>query len=249
MAAYTQTWLPVVRRRGDIVGLFAIASHTFDGTETSYALAAGSVPVKLFTVPTIPNETKIQSYMGAQFAVAEDSNEAWCSYAEFVPISWVAPGARWSMPVVGGGLTKSDGALIDGLYNGLTASIAAPSWSAPTVTTPATATWEAAVPTLSNTAGIRYFDFNWVSAFQASFPTSEPAFITVSSNPGAGYLKAIVLAGGNQMVGAITQTNVRIVNITQVAPPAGLYAFGFNVNDRHGNITAVTFNLTITDPA
>ena len=116
--------------------------------------------------------------------------------------------------------------------------------SAPTVSTPASLTWDASVP-FSNAPALQFFDFNWVNLFALSTPTVEPAMITVTSNPAG--LAASVLAGAQPLLNTIVYNTVRITKLPGAPLATGAYAFVFAIYDKKGNAAvSATLNLTVT---
>lgn len=250
IANQTQSFLPVLTKGGRAVGLFAITPTAFAGTETTFTLSVGAaVPIMKITPSNQqPFLTRLPFYMAAVFNTVDEFNERWKSNSEFIPIDWVLPQTNWLQATVGPDYLKSTpGILLNALMFGNSTSISvSTTTSAPTVTTPASLAWTANAP-FSSQNGIRFVDFNWVSAFAASFPTLEPAYIQITTNPGTNDVKAFVVQSGNQAANAgITQNTIRIVKVLQRAIATGVKAFTFTIYDRKGNATAVTLNLTVS---
>lgn len=249
-----QSFLPVIVGDGEIVGLFAITPTTFDGTETTFDLsglltAGKTVNIqKISTGPAFPFLPRLSHYMGCVFTRAQEAAEAWASHLEFIPLKHILPASSWQQATLGPDtLRYVPGVMVYSLCYGNNAPIAVTTTTpAPTVNTPAALSW-AVNAAFSNQSGLRFVDFNWVAAFSVSFPTLEPAYIRVVSNPAENDVKAFVISAGNQAANAgITQNTVRLVKVIQGAVAAGARAFTFSIVDRKGNEVAVTLNLTVS---
>ena len=242
--SYTQTFLPIIKSDTKrVLGLYSIASTVFVGTETTFALAEGSVPVGLFTPE--PSIIRRQSgpFMAALPTHIDIVQQAYKGYGQYIPVESVAPANNWSVtPGAGAQLQTFDGALLYGLKYNLGTAVTLPTVGAPTVTTPAALTWDASAP-FANAPTYKYFDFNWVNLFAVSFPTLTPAFIQVTTNPAG--LSAVVIMNEQEALQGVTYNTVRIIKTGAGALATGAYAFVFNIVDRQGHNTAVTLNLTV----
>lgn len=253
-ATMPQSFLPIIVGDGEILGLYAITPTTFDGTETTFDLSGIATPGKTVSIrkistgPAMPLLPRLANYMGCVFTKAEEVAEVWTSHAEFIPLKHIMPSNTWQQATLGPDHSKYvEGVMVASLCHGNNSSISVTTTTAaPGVTTPAALAW-AVNAAFSNQNGLRFVDFNWVAAFAVSFPTLEPAYIRVVSNPAENDVKAFVISAGNQAANAgVTQNTVRLVKVIQGAVAAGARAFTFSIVDRKGNEVAVTLNLTVS---
>jgi hypothetical protein len=93
--SYLQNYLPIIdRETKKILGLYNLGSTiTFDGTETTYSLAAGPVEVEVW-VPT-PASSLIRkvnpAFMASVWGHTDVFNKAYQGYGEFVPLKDTLP--------------------------------------------------------------------------------------------------------------------------------------------------------------
>ncbi len=239
--ALNQSWLPVRSQNGSIVGFFAIANTPFVGNETTFALAAGSVPVKKVSGKDASGNGKTlykrqEELMVTDFSWSQCKNKVWESYAEFVPMSDVMPNTDWvQSPVVGGRQNNVRGLMFEGLINGRTNVIQANPGALPAVTTSAVSMVLEANAPFQNVPSQRYFDFNWVDVFSVQYPDFVPATLQILTNP-AVPLKAFLIGSAQPMNKAITLNTVRIVKTQNVQLAAGPHAFTFRVTGS-GNLS------------
>ncbi len=118
------------------------------------------------------------------------------------------------------------------------------------MTTPLAIIWEASIDYATLFGDCPFFDFNWVTLFNAK-STTKAIRIVSTSNPApiapstvspivAKVLGTPVIVGE----GVVQYNTIRIMRLDD-AVATGVYAFGFNVYDELGQVTAVTLNLTV----
>jgi hypothetical protein len=187
-----QTVLPIITAAGVIVGFFPITSTTFTGTETTFALASGTVPITTVTLPQ-KNSTPLledyrnENYMAAYWpdpATTADMDNTghpvifrnfspWRGYPEFVDgqnPKTLGYYAWWSMPATLWRLHFSKGVYLNMLTNDLDFPIPAPpSTNPPNPVTPQTLRWSCTANAESMLLDCAYFDFNWVKEFQLAY--------------------------------------------------------------------------------
>lgn len=251
-----QTVLPVVKQsNGMIMGFYAITSTTFAGTETSFTLSDGTVPLLSVTVDALnktntqdADEARVQQFMAAVWPVAKEYQLPWRGYNEFIDparpnnigyYSW------WSMPTVLWMKHFSLGTWLNSMKYGLSQyNIVAPTPGGnPPVTTPQTLEWATSIDLAAFADGCTFFDFNWIDLFQAQLandPTVQgttvvPQSIQTVSNPGGGQFKASVVQGVAGSAGptvypggGVVFNTVRILKLMDA--PAGTYTFNFLVS-------------------
>lgn len=261
-----QTLLPVMTPSGRVYGFFPIASTTFVGTETTFALAAGSVSIQSVTLPpkvqtNVYGEQRVQQFMAAVFPQATAGQAPWRGYAELVSVdnpNDVGHYAWWSMPVTSWFRHFSKGIFMDamtwsmGNYN---TGVAMPSQNPPTVSTPKTLAWACTMNLQSFAEDCSFFDFRWDTLFNASVQANPTAYgngvvplsLSTVSNPVGGIFKASVLQGdGAQVIvpgGGVMFNTVRILRLAD--PTAGTYTFNFSVSDNLGQATPAVLTLTV----
>lgn len=260
-----QTLLPVMLPSGKVYGFFPIASTTFTGAETTFALANGSVAITTVTLPpkvstNIHGENRVQQYMAAVFPTNTERTQPWRGYPELVPVdipndigyySW------WSMPVTMWFNHFGKGAFLDSMTSGMANFVpsAADEQDPPTITTPKTLEWACTMNLQAFTEECAFFDFNWVALFNAVAQADPTAFgngviplsISTVSNPATGEFKASVVQGhGGQTIvpgGGVQFNTVRILRLHD--PEAGAYVFNFAVTDNLGQSVPAVLTLTI----
>jgi hypothetical protein len=188
-----QTILPIITAAARVVGFFPIAETTFTGTETTFALPDGSVPITTVTLPpkntsNIFDEGRVQQYMAAHWpegpgtlstalvtTPAYTDLKPWLGYKELVTgdipnglgyYSW------WSMPEVHWLNHFGRGVFLESLVFNMDKYpyTAPPSPSNPTVTTPQTLRWACTADLTSFQQDCAFFDFSWTTLFQTQFP-------------------------------------------------------------------------------
>jgi hypothetical protein len=250
-----QTILPALTQDGHVRGWYPITARTFTGSETSFTLSdsgnggAGTV-VPLMTV-TQDSGRGLPQYMAAVWPSGLAANyQPWGSTLLQKPdvgyYHWYSMATESWFEHFGGG------ALIDGLLGGTLnlAVSAASNPSAPTVTTPLALTWQASIEYAMLNGDCPFFDFNWITLFNAKSATAAQR-IVVTSNPAPvapdplPYLVASVIGVPTiNTAGATIYDTIRIMKLGDEVP-AGSYAFGFTVYDELGQTTTVTLNLTV----
>lgn len=260
-----QTLLPIMMPSGKIYGFFPIAAQTFAGTETTYALAEGSVPVTTVTLPpknltNIQGEQRVEQFMVAQWSSVKESLAPWRGYAAFIDVA--VPNvlgyyAWWSMPVTSWFRHFGKGVYLDSLSVGM--ALLNPGTvptEPPTVVTPQVLTWATSMDAQSFATDCAFFDFRWDLLFETAVqadPTQQgngviPLSISTVSNPPGGFFKAsVVQGGGGQTIvpgGGVVFNTVRILRLQDPAP--GTYTFDFAVSDNLGRTTPAVLTLTVT---
>lgn len=253
-----QTLIPIVQPTGRIFGFFPIAEHTFEGTETTYTLSQGSIPITTVTLPSMVqtnhNDARVQQYMAAQWPDSEEALAPWKGYSELVAVndnntlgfySW------WSMPVTSWfhhfGVGSYIGSLMQGMSN---FSFVPTTGNPPDVTTPQSLEWACTLNMASFASDCSFFDFQWPALLEAQLqadPTTEgstviPLSIQVTSNPEGGFFKASVLQGlGGQTIvpgGGVMFNTIRILRLQD--PTAGTYVFDFSVSANINGVVMTT---------
>lgn len=189
-----QTILPIITAAGVVMGFFPITSTTFDGTETSFTMASGTVPITTVSLPEknklsyLDDQYRNELYMAAMWPdPITDANMTntghkvifrnfapWRGYPEFVDgqkpkalgyYSW------WSMPATLWRHHFGVGTYLNALTNDLDFPIPTPpSTNPPTPVTPQTLRWACTANAETMLIDCAYFDFNWVKEFQLNFP-------------------------------------------------------------------------------
>jgi hypothetical protein len=256
------------------MGFYAITTTTFNGSETSFNLADGSVPLMSVTTDpynttnvTDPDEARVSQFMAAVWPETKEYQLPWRGYSAFVDPSVpndIGFYSWWSMPTVSWFKHFGYGTYLQSMKYGLgQVNVVAPTPpSGPSVTTPQALTWEATVDLQAFAPECSFYDFNWVTLFQLQptfDPTQEgntviPANISTVSNPNGGALKAVVVQGiagsaGPTVYpgGGVVYNTVRILRLAPVT--AGAYAFTFAISYTNGGEALsvnATLNLTIT---
>jgi hypothetical protein len=255
-----QTILPIITTKGAVKGFFPIASTTFTGTETTYALSQGDVPITTVTLPpknvsNIFDEGRVQQYMGAYWPDGPGTLDTalvtiptysdlspWLGYRELVTAdipnglgyySW------WSMPEVHWINHFSRGVFLESMmFNMEDYPYVPQTTTPPPVTTPATLRWATTVNLASFAADCSWFDFNWVALFKTSYPPTDdglnnfvPLSIVTDTNPAGGFFKASVVQGQGQGIISGGGVVFSTVRILRLADPtAGTYTFTFTIS-------------------
>ena len=266
-APSTQTLLPIIMPSGRIYGFFPITQTTFAGTETTFELTEGPVPITTVTLPPkVSNNTydegRITQYMAAQWPADEEEQEPWIGYSELVSVNVpnnIGYYSWWSMPVTMWFHHFGRGQLWNSLMFNLSKYVTAPAGSPnpPDVTTPQTLYWATTQNLQAFSTECSFFDFNWVTLFETQYPADPslqsnaavPLSIATTSNPTGGFFKASVLTiQGSQVIipggGAVNNT-VRILRLQD--PVAGEYVFDFTITANiGGDVVTVPVVLTLT---
>lgn len=263
-----QLLLPIVLTSGRVAGFFPIAETTFAGTETTFALSQGSVPITTVTLApkvssNVYDENRVQQYMAAQWPEDLDGVFPWRGYEELVSAdipNTIGYYSWWSMPVTMWFHHFGRGSYLSAMKFNLDKYVTAPPSppGPPDVTTPQTLEWATTMNLQAFTTDCAFFDFNWVALFDAQFvpdPQQQgsgvvPLSIQTVSNPVGGYFKAsVVTAQGAQTIvpgGGVQFNSIRILRLQD--PPAGTYTFTFLITQNvNGAITTsnAVLNLTV----
>jgi hypothetical protein len=243
-----QTILPIFcGGNGNLQGFFTIASTTFNGSETSFTLADGAVPIQSVTLPKKVSDGSnygVQQYMAVVYPDDQVSKRPWVGHSAWVDTNDTGYAISYSMPSQGWYTRYNRGTLITNLRVNMAALSMTPPSSTPPSATNATQRWVASMNRLSSELECGFFDFNWVSLFKASSPSIDPLSITIVSNPAGGVFKSTlvpyqVVAGQ----GGVQFNTVRIIRLLDAA--AGTYVFNYQVTDTKGNTTPCTLTLTV----
>lgn len=227
----TQSFLPVVLSNGRIPGLIAIPSTEFVGNETTFNLTVGSVTIEKKTLPTTTLRQRLPEYMAAVFNHAESRNGAYAQFLEWIPLEKINSDFRWYQNNMTNYLSVFEGLMLTCLRKGFTAKIGQTISSPPIVGNPA-ATMDLQVNAeIAGQEGAQFFDINWVSIFEAQFPTKTPASIVVTAQPAEDDLKAYIMTGGQPVVGQIKSNTIRIIKVKKGSLTAGTRLFEFRIND------------------
>jgi len=245
-----QTLLPIIcGGNGNIQGFYPITKTTFTGSETSYTLSDGPVPITTVTLPQkVSDGTGTQGvpqYMAAVWPDDEEHDRPWIGYSDFVPIGAVGYlGADHKMPTQGWGTAYYLGTLVTNLKFNMDELVPIPPTTTPPSVTPATLRWVTSVEAVSLDSQCPFIDFNWVTLFKASSPNVDPLRIDVISNPAGGFFKSTLVA--NPVVSPLGGTYFDTVRLIRLLPaPAGTYTFQYAVTDTQNNVTQVTLTLTV----
>ena len=246
----TQTILPVIcGGNGNIRGWLAIASTTFDGTETSFTTSDGPISITTVTLPKlVVNDGlkyRVYQYMAAVFDDDQERLRPWLGYTAFVSVDESQYAMQWFMPTVGQGYRLNVGPLFTDLTVRMDADQGTPpsTPSAPSAT-PGAIRWAASISMNDLVNGCNFIDFNWVTLFKAKAQDSQPARIEVVSNPVSGEFKTTIVPYPSVVgAGAIEFNTLRIIKLKPVA--SGPYVFHYQVVDHLGQATPVTLTLTV----
>lgn len=261
-----QNIIPVLSAKGMIEGFYPIASTTFAGTETSFTLSQGAIPITTVTLPQRVLSTsaanasdRVQQFVAASWPVAQESSKPWMGYAELVPNDKSGYYSWWSMPQVRIINHFSRGIYIGSLVSGMNAFNQTPNPpEPPVIVTPGALEWACSLDPVALNPECAFFDFNWVDLFAAQFPLNQtaqgyqvvPLTITPLTNPAGGFFKASVLTGmGGQTIypgGGVVFNTIRILKLADPTP--GAYTFTFSISANiNGVIESVpaTLNLTV----
>lgn len=269
-----QTMLPVIGQHGQIYGYYPIAETTFVGTETTFTLASGTIPVTTVTVHDRGTPSfsvgldAVPQYMAAKF-----ENEyslpmlPWAAHSEFVSAdnqNFIGYYSWWSMPEVTTVHHYGRGALINSLMLNLaeygSTDPGSTNPTPPSVTSPQAYYWDAPLNFQSLINECTFFDFRWDTLFETSIQEDKtqagnsivPLTLNVVSNPAGGEFKASLVTGlGGQTVvagGGIMFNTVRVLQLKDAAP--GTYTFNFEVsatfNDAaQATVIPVVFTVTV----
>jgi hypothetical protein len=242
-----QTLIPAMTKDGKVYGFYPINKKSFSGTETSFNLPDGEIPLTSVTVDTNPVLRNQTQYMAAVWELGLPHNfRPWQGHASFVEGNPQAH--RWySMPTESWELHFAKGFLIDALIN----NISGTKYKEGTVPSPsakdAKMTWQASIDYKALTGDCAFFDFNWHTVF-ATKSEETPLSLTVISNPApvspgtVSPLKASVIGIPAETANGTVFNTVRVLRLTPIKP--GDYEFEFEI--RSVNLsTKVKLVLTI----
>lgn len=178
---------------------------------------------------------------------ADEVSGTYKDLGSYVDLKQVMPTSLWINAPSGSHRRNTDGILLGALKYGHATAIAVTAPTAPTADA-GTLTVRLNAPFNNVQGGLSYFDFNWVSVFNARFPNSEPAFIQIDGEPPAGFIVSILQAGP-VVINQPTQNTIRISKaVSNATITAGDYVFDFIINDRLGNIVSIALTVTVVDP-
>lgn len=268
-ASSKQTVLPVLTTSGNVVGFFPIASTTFVGTERTFALTEGAVPITTVTlapknVTNVYDEQRVEQFMAVQWPEVDDGLKPWLGYTELVRSNipnTLGFYSRWALTPTKMINFFGRGVYLDSLKFSLSDFVnPAPATPGnPQVTTPQALRWATSIDMAAFDPNCSFFDFSWASLFNAKFnPDTNsqntgnfviPLSISIQSNPAGGFFKASVVTGqGGQTIypgGGVVFDTIRILRLQD--PPAGTYAFTFLISmNTNGVVTSTTATLNLT---
>lgn len=250
VAPSSQTILPVIcGGNGNILGWLSIAKTVFDGTERSYTTSDGPIPITTVTLPSLVQnddaKRRVQQYMAAVFDDDQMHARPWTAYSAFVGNNESAYSMIWYQPTVGSGYRFNRGPL----FTDLTVRMDADDGGAPLPIDPptgaaATLRWAVALGINDLEVGCGFFDFNWVTLFNAQTTSIDPLRIEIVSNPATGEFKTTVVPypvvaplGGPEF------NTLRIIKLQDV--DAGAYTFTYKIVDTAGGSTTVVLTLNV----
>jgi hypothetical protein len=260
-ATSKQNILPAITEDGLIKGWYPIAETTFTGAETTFVLSDSTVPVSSVTVDVAPEVTATEkvvpprtlSYMAAVFPKGLAANLSPWSSADLIPPD-ANVGSRWSLTTQNGALlVEGTSLLVQGLkgldLNRPGAALPA-AIQVPDVTTPLALTWNSSMAYSLINGACSFFEFNWVTLFQASSQDITPLSISVVSVPpnihGSAPFAAVRVGPSVATPNGPVYSTMRVVRLHEPGLiPTGVYVFVFRVMGAGGLTADVTLNLTI----
>lgn len=245
-----QTILPVVcGGNGNLQGFFAIQATTFIGTETEFTLAEGAVAIESVTLGQKSLDGSgygVGQYMAAVYDDDQKSLEPWLGYSSFIDLRSIGYSHRYVMPTQGWRTYLTRGILVTNLLVNMAADESEAETETPPVVSNGAIRWAAAMSANSAQLECGFFDFNWVSLFQAK-SDRQAIRIDIVSNPVGGELKStIVPYPAVTPQGAVQFNTIRIIKLDDVAP--GQYVFNYVVTDDQNQSTTCTLTLTVVGP-
>lgn len=248
-APVKQTLIPVQCARNNIVGWIPIAATEFAGTETTFPLASGALPITTVTLPPMAQNSngqfRVNQFMAAVFPSVDSEKGPWLKYPEFISIRSSDYVMQWFMPVMGQGYRVNLGALLGDLKMGMDfRSGDLPPPIDPPAVTPGTLQWAVSLAPHALGPDCPFFDFNWVELFNSQTDGVDPLRIEIVSNPVSGEFKTTVVAYQSiTPLGGAQYNTLRIINLKHAEP--GQYVFNYAVVDTLGQSTPVTLTLTV----
>lgn len=243
-----QSILPIIcGGNGSLQGFFTINTTTFTGSETSFALAEGSVAIKTVTLPSKVNDGRnygVEQYMAVVYSDDELLKRPWIGYSSWVNTNDTGYFLSYSMPTQGWMTRYGRGILITNLLVNMAADTMTPPSNTPPSASNAAIRWVASMEENSSQMDCGFFDFNWVQLFVAQSPNIDPLSIEIISNPVGGAFKSTLVPNPTVApLGGVQFNTVRIIRLTTAAP--GAYVFTYKVHDTKGGTTNCTLTLTL----
>lgn len=238
-----QSLLPCLSRRGIIYGCVVIDPTIFDGELLTldiggfdYDLFVVNVPQRVFDESNL----QVRQYVALVFEDEVLHTKPW----EGIPGFLDAKEGSYATIVVNTTAVlhrNSAGLVGEGLLYGL--SLPGAKSSVPEVpeieATPVV--FAATVNSKVMFESLNYFDFDWMLLFKKKSPLT-PIRLQIDSNPAGGVFKAVLVApSGREPV----LSTVRVVCISEGAPPPSLYVFRFTVTCKEGSVPCELL-LTLT---
>ena len=245
-----------------IVGYLPIAETEFDGTETTFQVQAGpggSVNVSSLRLPTKVQDGstfhQVQEYMVAYYDQPESNSAPWLGYPSFISADDTGYYSRWSLPTITRKHHYGRGVLFGSLWSRMNIYPAPVDPGPPTPPGEnGTLRWAASMNIASAGRECAFFDFNWMTLFQATPPPGfqpgqlTPLSIVPTSQPEEGEFKAAVLQRQTILPGGgVVFDTVRIVRMLDNVV-AKDYTFDFAITqvDQEGRIGTTNVTLTLT---
>lgn len=245
----SQTLLPIVcGGNGRIHGFFTIETTPFDGTETTFELVEGSIPVKSVTLPDRADDGTgfgVKQYVAAYWEPSEEAKAPWRGYSAFVDSNDTGYVMRHYMPTQGYKAILNRGALVTALEVSMDTSVPLPQAPAAPTATNAAISWTSSMKVNSAQLQCGFFDFNWVTLFKAK-SQANAIRLEVVSNPASGEFKSTLVP--QPIVtpnGAVEFDTVRIIKLRDPVP--GAYTFTYKVYDDLNQSTTCTLTLNIVN--
>lgn len=242
-----QTIIPVLANgNGNIEGFYTITATTFQGTETTFALADGTIPITSVTLPKAADQGtgyRVNQYMAHVIPASELRSKPWLAHSAFVNTNDTGYGRSFSMATYGSIMRYNRGVLITNLMVSMATSETVSPDNTPPVAQNAAIRWAASIMANSTQMQCGFFDFQWVNLFRSKTGTNPLRIETVTSPAGGEFKSTLVASPVVLSTGAIMFDTVRIIRLKTPAP--GLYNFVYNVIDVKGLSTQVTLALTI----
>ncbi len=266
MASYVQLGLPLEKPSKQTivpvivspdhniyVGWMNIAETTFNGTETTLSVPGPSASTLTFDITTVtlpprpvgdPEYQRVQQFMAVVYDRLPEGYRPYASTTAFVSTNDAQYAMQWLMPVTGQQFRLALGPFITDLTYAMNRSPAlAPTPPGPPTASNAGLRWAVTVALNDLLVECAYFDFNWVTLFQAE-SQAQPLKIETVSNPVGGEFKSTLVAYPVVNPTGSTEFNtVRIMKLKPVA--AGDYVFNFKITDQLGQSVPVVFTLTV----
>jgi hypothetical protein len=233
---------------GTLLGWFSIAQTVFAGTERTFAMPEGNLPINSVTLPDLvtgSEQHRVQQYMAAVFNDLDEKVKPWLGFAGFIDTRESQYALQWFMPTEGTGYRLNKGPLLRDLTERMDVDAGGgiPSVPAPTATA-GSLTWAVSLTMADMAPDCGFFDFNWVELFNAQTVGYEPLKIEIVGNPASGEFKTTVVPFPTVLPqGSVEFNTLRIIKLKPVT--AGDYQFNYKITDTHGGSTNVTFTLTV----